>query len=364
MSQVQSDQHGEVNTNMFAYKMPRLGSKGLSHEINQEDAPGWIASAKIDQFLSETIKFATAVDGSQASLKGFEYVVSGLMQADRDSTCIVVHLFEDAEEDLHPAWRRNCIESHCDTMCISNLMPSRYRMRFVPKRLGSTVGRQLVDEISACSADFVCMGICGRKGSKSAHPLLASRIMEVLKHGACSCIVMNTAEERELPLHRPARFVVSASLNIASTKGFLDALRLSKPGDEIHVVQAKSYLEHQESNSACSLREKYDALIAGLTRDASDGCKQLTKFGDRSASFWNVDQLPGESVSQAVVRYCEEIDADFIVVGANAGRMGQGEEPLDAVSMRICMETTRNFIVSVYTPDFRPGSRKLTRGGC
>lgn len=364
MSQVQSDKHVQMNATMFGYTLPRVSSKDILKKVNQEDAPGWIDSSKIDQFLTGMIRIAIILDDSQLSIEGFEYTVRGWMQADRDSTAMIVYVYDDSRKNLPSAWRKSSIETYCETMCISNLASNRYRLRFVPKCDNSTVERQMVNEISSYSADFVCMNICGRKGVKSGHPPLASSIMEVLKHGACSCIVINTAEERQLPMHRPTKFVVSASLNVAATKAFLDALRLSKPGDEIHVVRARSYLEHQESDSACFLRKKYDALLAGLAGAGSDGCKELTRFADRGASFQDVDQQPGESISQAVVRYAEEVEADFLLVGANTTRVGQGKEPLGAVSMRICMETTRNFIVSVYTPDFRPGNRKVRRGGC
>jgi hypothetical protein len=212
-----------------------LGSQGedlfYSRQISPSDAVkidelahGWIDNCKIDQFLSGRIKIVSAVDGSEASTRAFNYVIKGLMQQDRESYATIVHVYDLSKEYLTPALRRGAIQSFCETTCVSHVLPSRYELRFIPRVSDQKVGVQLVQEVCKQNADFICMGICGRKPRERVRQFLASNIIEVLQHGACSCIVINTDDERELPFGRPTKFVVSLSLNVAATKAVIDAL--------------------------------------------------------------------------------------------------------------------------------------------
>uniref|UniRef100_A0A7S2IBE6 UspA domain-containing protein n=1 Tax=Alexandrium andersonii TaxID=327968 RepID=A0A7S2IBE6_9DINO len=159
-----------------------------------------------------------------------------------------------------------------------------------------------------------------------------------------SVIVIKDESPSLLPIGRPTKFVVSVSLNKSSTKAFLDALRLSRPGDEIHVVYIKGFMEKVDSDYTAQVREKYTAFFSGL----KDGDEQVfSKFHDRVTEFVLLSKRQRETTAESVVRYADSIDADFIVVGANAAdRVSRGKDPVGAVSMQICLETTRNFIVA------------------
>ena len=114
------------------------------------------------------------------------------------------------------------------------------------------IGALLCEDIKQQDAGFCVMGFAGRKG-KDKH-LIGSNVLEVMRSGRCSCIVFKEAELERLPLKRPARFVVSTGLNPAATKAFLDALRLSRAGDEIHVVYIRPYLEPHSKESKAAWR--------------------------------------------------------------------------------------------------------------
>merc|ERR1712187_1104055 len=111
---------------------------------------------------------------------------------------------------------------------------------------------------------------------------------------------------------RPAKFVVPVSLNKASTRAFLDAIRLSKPGDEIHVIFIKCHHEREESDYTTALRKKYEASFAFF----KDGDQHVfSKFHDRETKFLMVEKKRRESTPQAIMRYSEPFEADFIAVG-------------------------------------------------
>jgi len=75
-----------------------------------------------------------------------------------------------------------------------------------------------------------------------------------------------------------------------------------------------------------------------------------------------IDKQMRESTAQAVCRYADEQEADFIAIGTNIGRVERGKEPIGGVSLQICMECDRNFIVAhwldlnatVYDENVRP----------
>jgi len=342
---------------LLAPQLPRSDAMccQLAKQVNSAAGAGWIDCTKIDEFLIDTIRLVIAVDGSDASMLSFGYVVKALMQHDRDTNAIITHIYDNSKEYLPPAWRKDFIHTTCEATCTSYLLPKRYVLSWIPRDASSKVGQQLVQVICDQKADFICMGACGRKGQRPPVPLLVSNIMSVLSYGKCSCIVFNSSAPKELSFNGPVTFLVSLSLNVAATKAFVDVLRLSKPGDDIHLVHVRSCLEGEESDFSCSLREKYEALLDGLNRPVEGGCAELPRFNNRSVHFHVVKRETGESPAHAILRYAEVCDADFICVGTNTTRVDRGKKPLGIVSLEICASTKRNFIVSGYHPQFRRG---------
>merc|ERR1712176_1697931 len=147
----------------------------------------------------------------------------------------------------------------------SAVSSKRQRLILVPKD-GVSAGTKLCQKISVAKSDFCVMGFYGRKGRKDSS-LLASNVMEVIKHGSCSLICIKDEAVEMLPIKRPTVFVVSVNLNRASTKAFLDALRLSQPGDEIHVVYCVNHLENVDNIYTEELKKKYTDIFEALGAD-------------------------------------------------------------------------------------------------
>lgn len=315
----------------------------MSRPGSRAESAGWIDVPLCEELLTKSLSFTCGVDGSNPSMTGLHLLTEGIMQQNRDSTCMVTHVYDETKDsnDLPVRNRPDNIKRTVEGKLLSNLTKKRYRIAWIGKR-GTPTGSHVVREAAEVKSDFLVMGFTGRKGRKD-RGLVGSNCQFALQHAAASIIVIKDEDPELLPIGRPCKFVVSVSLNKASTKAFLDALRLSKPGDEIHVVYVKSFMERTESDYTKDLKAKYGAFFASLQGGDSEA---FSKFHDRTVGFIMLKKQLRESTAQAVVRYGDEIGADFMVVGTNALRSQRGKQPIGSVSLDICMEWERSFIVS------------------
>jgi len=323
----------------------------MDNQSQQQDYGGWIDVKICEDILEKSQSFLCSVDGSDSSMVGLHYLTEGLMQQNRQTTCEVLHVYDDAKDYLPPALRPDAIRSVVESKLTGAVSAKRYKVVWSRKD-GVKVAKHLCSRAKAAQADFAIMGFTGRKGRKDKN-LMASNVQEAIQTCSCACIVIKDESPNLLPIKRPTKFVVSVSLNQASTKAFLDALRLSQPGDEIHVVYVKCFMERTDSDYTAELKEKYSAFFAGLkdgaevTSGNQEGLSgSFAKFSDRITQFVLLKKQRRESTAQAVVRYADEIEADFVVVGTNTLRTDRGKKPLGSVSLNIIMEWERNFIVS------------------
>eukprot|EP00930_Biecheleria_cincta_P049741 TRINITY_DN34940_c0_g1_i1.p1 TRINITY_DN34940_c0_g1~~TRINITY_DN34940_c0_g1_i1.p1 ORF type:complete len:333 (-),score=59.57 TRINITY_DN34940_c0_g1_i1:135-1133(-) len=309
-----------------------------------------IECEKIDELLNERIKVICSVDGSDQSTAGFEWVLYAFMQNDRQTDLRVVHYYDDSKEYLPPKWRKSAIESDADAKCTSYLSAKRYTISCLPRSPGVKVGISLCKDIREYEASFISMGFVGRKGID--RHMIGSNVMEVMQHGKCSCIIIKQPDSKLMPIRRPARFVVSTGINPAATKAFVDALRLSRQGDEIHVVYIRPFLEphSKESEITQAIRTKYEGFFEGMSNSEAWPSGKMVKFADRNVKLVFAPQSIGEAIPNALVRYARNFEADFVMVGTNALRVEKGKQAIGSVSLAIVMEFEGNCVVSSYNP--------------
>lgn len=317
-------------------------------ELLPQDPAGWIDVSVCEAIVSAPLKFLVTVDGSGVGYTALSYVIDDVMQKNRNTNVEVLHIYDKSKEYLPPHFRSDAIQSLVEAKLTSAITPKRSYMRWLPKA-GKSVGEHICEQVNAGRKDFIVLGFFGRKGKKDSH-LPGSSLLEVLQRASGTAIVIKDEDPAMLPTQRPTKFVVSVSLNKASTKAFLDALRLSQPGDEIHAVYVKSFMERTESDYTSTLREKYSSFFAALKNGDE---KVFSKFQDRVTEFVMIEKQRRETTPQAIVRYADDWEADFICVGTNALRAQRGKKPVGSVSMEVCQETERNFIVS-YWVDIDP----------
>lgn len=342
-AQVDKTNTGTVSANEFVDYICNFsqGWRPMKDVNSVGEIGGWIAVPICEQIVTSGTAFVAAVDGSEFSMAMLDYLADGLLWQNRNSTLNVIHIYDVSKSYLPPRLRSDAVKEHVETKLTSSLSAKRFKLTWIPKDKNKA-GSRIAERASADAADFICVGFMGLKGKKD-NKLYGSNTYELLKRAKCSVMVIKDESSDLLPMRRPCIFVVSVSLNQASTKAFLDALRLSKPGDEIHVAYCAGFLERQKNIYTKELQAKYEAFFGSF----ADGSSKVFKtFQDRDCSFHLITQQISESVPQAIVRYADEVKADFIVVGTNALRVERGKEPVGSVSLQICMETERNFVVS------------------
>jgi len=326
------------------------------HDIMDEgtaaiEHAAWIDCEKIDQLLHQHIRVLVSLDGSDQSSCAFEWVLHGFAQNDRDTDLAIVHYYDDTKEYLPPKFRKNAIQSDAEAKCTSYLVSKRYAISIKERTPGTKIGALLCQDIREQNTSFCVMGFVGRKG-KDKH-IIGSNVLEVMQRGKCSCVVFKDSDPAKLPLKRPAKFVVSTGLNPAATKAFIDALRLSRPGDEIHVVYIRPYLEphSKESRVTQAIRNKYDSIFEGMKDASAWPSGKMVKYADRNVKLVFAPQGINEGIAQALVRYATNFEADFVMVGTNVLRVDKGKPPLGSVSLQIVMHFPGNCVVSSFNPD-------------
>ncbi|CAJ1355919.1 unnamed protein product [Effrenium voratum] len=306
---------------------------------------------RIDELLQSHIKVIVSLDGSEQSSCAFEWALHGFAQSDRETELFLIHYYDNSKEYLPPKWRKNAIQADAEAKCTSYLVSKRYTISIRERDQGKKIGELLCQDIRKLEASFCIMGFVGRKG-KDKH-IIGSNVLEVMQRGKCSCVVFKESDPGKLTTKRPAKFVVSTGLNPAATKAFVDALRLSRPGDEIHVVYIRPFLEppSKESKVTQAIRNKYDAIFEGMKDASAWPSGKMVKFADRNVKLVFAPQGIHEGIAQALVRYAQNFEADFVLVGTNVLRGERGKAPVGSVSLQIVMQFPGNCVVSSFNPD-------------
>mmetsp|Transcript_59003 Transcript_59003/g.110542 ORF Transcript_59003/g.110542 Transcript_59003/m.110542 type:complete len:352 (+) Transcript_59003:103-1158(+) len=329
-------------------------------DAHREIEAGVIDVASCEVVLGAPMKFLLAVDGSPESMASFDYVVGDVLLRERGTFLDVLHIYDDAKEYLPPEYRKDHLRAVVYAKLLGWVSLDRFALTW--KQKTAQVGQMICDHFVEFPATFLCMGFRGRKGKRDVR-MMTSNIYEVLRLGRkltllgmCSVVIFKEPTVQQLPVGRPAKFLVSMSLNKAASKAFLDALRLSKPGDEIHLIYVTFFTEDQESEHVTILRDRYSHFFEGL---GEGDHHVLQSFHDRHIEFHIVPQQKGELIPRTVAAFAEQIEADFLVVGTNALRVDRGKEPLGSVSLQICMEAHCNLIISSWVDGTYNGSAKM-----
>jgi len=269
----------------------------------------------------------------------------------------IMHIYDNTKDYLvGTKFNPERLEQTVNDICLTSVSKSRYAVLFQPKHTNDKdvqVGPSLIDQANADHSDFVIMGLVGRKGIKKssfAGTPMGKQLDFAMSHTNGSIVVIQDVQTATtLKSNTKTVFAVSVCLNTASTKGFIDALRLSKPGDEIHVVYVKSFLERTESDYTIALRTKFAKLFAAIHEEMKDVAHAT--YGDRVCTFHLLEKKKGYTTPQAIVEFADDVGAHFIVVGTNVLRSREkGKEHLGSISMQILMDSHKNFVIAHYHP--------------
>lgn len=316
-------------------------SSGWEDLEKEPDHKGWIPSDTIQTLLTQDLKFLIGIDGSPISNAALNFLCDREMAINRNSSVCVVHVTDRNKTYLPPSMQPDAVKSVTESKLIGSLSSKRYRMNWIEKG-NDSAGSILCEQIKSEESDFCILGYFGRKGKKDGN-MVASNVYGLLKHGRCSTVVMK--REDTFDQNRNLKFVVHAKLDKASMKAFLDALRLSSPGDTIDVIYCVNFAEKKENIYTDQLKKKYHEFFESLGSADFEG---FSKFQDRKLEFHIITKERSETVPGRITRYLDETGADFVSVGTNRMRVERGKEPVGSISMQICQEADCNYIVSFW----------------
>lgn len=135
---------------------------------------------------------------------------------------------------------------------------------------------------------------------------MGSTVVEVLEKSAATVIV--THDDDVLPeKNKGSMYVIAVDNNQSSTKAFLDALSISSEGDRlkvVHVIESKDGSDEK----AEMLRNKYEFLFT------SESLASVTK--GKTLTFNFLPKKSSGTVAEKIVTHSEEVDAQFICIGA------------------------------------------------
>lgn len=218
---------------------------------------GWIDIPICETVLAEPLKLMCCIDGSKPSLAALDWVCDDVLQRDRQAFVEVLHLYDETK-DVPAARKKDTLYNQCQNKLASSVSSKRYNLAWKDRKgkVGVEVADMILDHAVEQLPSFMCVGAYGVENTRKE--TFKTHVLEMLRYARSSVIVLKDDDSRLLPIRRKTIFAVSVSLNQASTKAFLDALKLSKPGDEIHVVYIKGYMEElDDSDYTTQLKEKY-----------------------------------------------------------------------------------------------------------
>mmetsp|Transcript_59091 Transcript_59091/g.129757 ORF Transcript_59091/g.129757 Transcript_59091/m.129757 type:complete len:358 (-) Transcript_59091:358-1431(-) len=311
---------------------------------------GWIDTTLCEAVLTKDLRWFLALDGSASSMTGLHYLADHILQIDKTAYLLVFHVYDEAKTYLPVSCQKDALYTTTDATLTGSVSSKRYRLHWVSKKSSGSTGHQICEAIQGLPADYVVMGFHGLKGRKDYYDVLGGKIstnvsIAMAQGNSSSLVCIKDEEVAKMPFGRKAVWVVSANLNKSSMKAVLDALRLSKPGDEIHAVYVKGFMEWEDSDYTLEVRKRFESFFK--TFEEAEAQDVFSKFRDRKMQFAFVPKQKRETTADSVVRYADEVEADWIVVGANAAdRVARGKKPVGTVSLQICLQFDRNFVVS------------------
>lgn len=324
----------------------------------------WIDLETCEEVLAKPAFFLMAMDGSDASTAGLSYLTDIFMQRDhRDTRLEVLHIYDDSKDYLPPKCRKEHIKEIVEVRLASSVSSKRWHFTLQKKADVVHVGQQINDFIQKCGADFTVMGYYGAKGKKVE--IVGKQVLEVLQHSPSSVIIIKDDNIENMPVGRPTKYAVSVSINKASTKAFLDALHLSQPGDEIHLVFVRTQQEvEMNRNFAAQVRQHYFEVFDDLKNEDN---AIFNHFGDRLMKFHVLDQRSHTSIAKTLVDFLDELQPDFVAMGTQAMRVEKGKESVGSVTLDVVATSSCNVIVSfwvdlskkVFDQHIRPPSRAV-----
>jgi len=278
------------------------------------------------------IKFHCAFDGSEVARAAMDFLLDYLLSKRKNAEAVCVYVNDPSKTYLPPAQRQGAVEAVLTPHKF--LFQGRLDSKILYKEEDKCAGQTLTEYAIEEQADFMIIGMYGRKGIKDhTDTVMASNANYALQYAQCSTILI---QEPFLP-YSCVHFCVAMDRTKSSEKALVDALLLSEPDDTITLLHIVMQDEMNRSNDLIEdplkgYKEKLTPLIENWT----------TKIGrPRNVNVVYQVESPGEPVAHDILNYASQNNVHVMCLGANVRRLRENKNYMGSTSTSVMVNCVR-----------------------
>lgn len=309
----------------------KIGKKELSH-------------------LPEGCHFALAIDGSQSSMRALTEMTQRIVQ-NSSHHLTIFHFFDNSKtylpQSLHPDVVRKYAES-----CCSKLERTQVDFFWKERSTQHTTKEDVVNFVNSIipQPDFLVIGFAGRKIDEchsNERRVLGSSADFSLRRANCSVILFKPIELSHSNTNGMS-FLVCIDGAITSFRTLYDTLQIisNKRTDQLILLHIAP-----DQQASLPVQYRYEAID-----DRMKEIKRMIKDISHENIIIRIERTnPQQTIAEQVVSVSEEMNVDFICVGADGmcaptQQNFNKEYNVGSTSDAIIKISHRNVLVSHHTP--------------
>jgi nucleotide-binding universal stress UspA family protein len=311
----------------------------------------WKPEQLTDQTVdSAPVKILCAYDGSEVARAAKDLALEYFLPKRKNIHTTFCYVDDPNKTYLPAKMRKGACEQEIEMQKF--LFKGRVDVKVAYRDQSKCVGQHIVEEANDIDADFIIIGMWGRKGVKDhSEDIIASNANYALQYASCSTILI---QEPFLP-YSQVQYLVPMDLSRASEKALVDALLLSEPDDTItalHIVMRDETDRPGDGPGGADPLKRFKEKLQPLI-------DQWTTELDRPRNVNIVYQHETwEPASKDILTYVEEHNIHIVCVGANAARVRENKSYMgstSAVVFQNCVRMGVPVVVAHYDEQFEAG---------
>jgi nucleotide-binding universal stress UspA family protein len=294
-----------------------------------------------------------AYDGSDVSRAAKDLALEYLLPKRKNLHTTFCYVDDPSKTYLPAKMRRASCQNDIEMQKF--LFKGRVDVRTIYRESEKSVGQHLVEAAEDLKADFMIIGVYGRKGVKDhTDHIIASNANYALQYARCSTILI---QEPFLP-YSQVQYLVPMDRTKISEKALVDALLLSEPDDTITILHIVMRDEQDRLNDGPAAPDPLGGFKAKLKPLIDSWTVDL----DRPRNVQVVYQSESsEPASTDILNYVDEHNIHIVCVGANASRVRQNKSYMGSTSAVIFANCVRNgvpVVVAHYDESFESFTKR------
>jgi nucleotide-binding universal stress UspA family protein len=295
----------------------------------------------------QSISMVCAYDGSQVASAAKDLVLEYFLPKRKNLKATFVYVDDPNKSYLPAKMKKSACLQAIETD--SFLYGDRVDARSVTREADKCIGQHIVELSRSVDADFVVIGMYGRKGVKDqTDTIIASNANYALQYSPCSVVLI---QEPFLP-YSFVNYLVPMDVSKSSEKALVDALLLSEPDDEITILHIVMKDEQDRANDGPAhqdplqgFRDKLGPLIHAWTTEIDR---------KRNVNIVYQDNSP-EPAAHDIIQYAADHNIHIVCVGADVSRLKERKTYMGSTSASVVANCVRQgvpVVVSHYDDSF------------